>query len=1086
MKYEREIQVVKERLSDFQSATVDYIDHRFYEDGQNRMLVADEVGLGKTWIAKGVIAKAFERWTKEKEHQKSYLNVYYICSNKQLAVQNLSKVNFTGDKRCILSQVDRISLLALKPNYSNVPLHIFSLTPDTSFTEKSVFGIKSERAIIYAILEEDVNLSQYKNSLSQLLIGPRDINSWDSTKEWNPRKWIRDEVAERLMESVRNYSVTPSNTPECYRIYDLQEPMSLYELLLSVLPLFHREKATWNIYYETVGILRKLMVDTCLELLNADIFIMDEFQRYSQLIETKDQSEQSTIAQKVFGQTDAKVLMLSATPFKAFTNQYDENKGEQHYKEFIRVLKFLYAGQNVDWKEYEDARARLYSLMLQLANADDRSKIIEDIEKLKNYLQNLYSQVMVRTEKIMASKDPNAMIKEVNKDKLLPVTKQEIDDFIQLDRVFRTVYESKGERAPSPIDYAKSAPYAMSYLRDYKVSEKAHNMDLSRLKNAFVNLGDVNKYMFPKDGHWPNEKLRQLMRGIKKEAMMLWCPPSLPYYPYPKGGIYNSQGNFSKTLIFSAWKLVPKMIATLVSYEAEKMSIGKLPNEQGIKYFVDKRVANQGDKARRPLRRLVFAKDEKNMTTLLLAYPSRTLASIADPLQFINQGQPFKQIIKPFIVELQEKLIAFCTEKGDPEDREGTHISWCYPMVSDWKFNNSWIDDVLYRIRKDYKDNEKDNLLSKEYIPRLSEILKSKVLPTFPQKPTSNEIAKQAKMMMLLSFGSPAICAYRALKRYYSEDKVALSAAFQIGLAFIDMFNKPESIAVVELQYPGKGMDYWQKVLSYCVDGNLQAVLDEYVFLLRNDYDDVEGLTDAICRTLTVRTTRLKVDDAASFCKNESEDEDVRHNMRSHFAAAFGVNAKSNHGSEVRATSIREAFNSPFRPFVLATTSIGQEGLDFHWYCRRIVHWNLPNNPIDFEQREGRINRYRGKVIRQRVAEKYGIVVQGLDNPWENLFDQAEKDKVYAKFQCDIVPNWHFDSNGVSIERIVPLYQFSQDIQRYEIMKHILGLYRLTFGQPRQEELAEALDCSLTSEEKDKIVIDLCPMKQKKNDGNGE
>lgn len=41
------------------------------------------------------------------------------------------------------------------------------------------------------------------------------------------------------------------------------------------------------------------------------------------------------------------------------------------------------------------------------------------------------------------------------------------------------------------------------------------------------------------------------------------------------------------------------------------------------------------------------------------------------------------------------------------------------------------------------------------------------------------------------------------------------------------------------------------------------------------------------------------------------------------------------------------AFNSPMRPFVLATTSIGQEGLDFHNYCRVIMHWNLPSNPID-------------------------------------------------------------------------------------------------------------------------------------------
>lgn len=49
----------------------------------------------------------------------------------------------------------------------------------------------------------------------------------------------------------------------------------------------------------------------------------------------------------------------------------------------------------------------------------------------------------------------------------------------------------------------------------------------------------------------------------------------------------------------------------------------------------------------------------------------------------------------------------------------------------------------------------------------------------------------------------------------------------------------------------------------------------------------------------------------------------------------------------MRKENIRNAFNSPMRPFVLATTSIGQEGLDFHNYCRVIMHWNLPSNPID-------------------------------------------------------------------------------------------------------------------------------------------
>ena len=37
-----------------------------------------------------------------------------------------------------------------------------------------------------------------------------------------------------------------------------------------------------------------------------------------------------------------------------------------------------------------------------------------------------------------------------------------------------------------------------------------------------------------------------------------------------------------------------------------------------------------------------------------------------------------------------------------------------------------------------------------------------------------------------------------------------------------------------------------------------------------------------------------------------------------------------------RTESIRTAFNSPFWPFVLASTSIGQEGLDFYYYCKRI------------------------------------------------------------------------------------------------------------------------------------------------------
>ena len=49
-------------LKGFQRKTVDYVFRRMYEDQDpaTRFLVADEVGLGKTLVARGLIARAIE------------------------------------------------------------------------------------------------------------------------------------------------------------------------------------------------------------------------------------------------------------------------------------------------------------------------------------------------------------------------------------------------------------------------------------------------------------------------------------------------------------------------------------------------------------------------------------------------------------------------------------------------------------------------------------------------------------------------------------------------------------------------------------------------------------------------------------------------------------------------------------------------------------------------------------------------------------------------------------------------------------------------------------------------------------------
>ena len=50
-----------DNLKEFQRRTVDYVSQRLYGTGAtDRFLVADEVGLGKTLVARGIIAKAIE------------------------------------------------------------------------------------------------------------------------------------------------------------------------------------------------------------------------------------------------------------------------------------------------------------------------------------------------------------------------------------------------------------------------------------------------------------------------------------------------------------------------------------------------------------------------------------------------------------------------------------------------------------------------------------------------------------------------------------------------------------------------------------------------------------------------------------------------------------------------------------------------------------------------------------------------------------------------------------------------------------------------------------------------------------------
>lgn len=118
------------------------------------------------------------------------------------------------------------------------------------------------------------------------------------------------------------------------------------------------------------------------------------------------------------------------------------------------------------------------------------------------------------------------------------------------------------------------------------------------------------------------------------------------------------------------------------------------------------------------------------------------------------------------------------------------------------------------------------------------------------------------------------------------------------------------------------------------------------------------------------------------------------------------------------------------------------------------MHWNLPSNPIDLEQREGRINRYKCLAIRQDLAGRFAE--RSFDSDvWQELFAMASEE-IRTEKQSELVPYWCLGKDQtVKIERIVSMYPVSKDEVNYDRLRKVLSLYRLTMGQARQEELVD-------------------------------
>ena len=115
--------------------------------------------------------------------------------------------------------------------------------------------------------------------------------------------------------------------------------------------------------------------------------------------------------------------------------------------------------------------------------------------------------------------------------------------------------------------------------------------------------------------------------------------------------------------------------------------------------------------------------------------------------------------------------------------------------------------------------------------------------------------------------------------------------------------------------------------------------------------------------------------------------------------------------------------------------------------------------------------------MRKNVAARYGSALLGEvdggeDDPWLSLFEMARRDRPPGT--SDIVPYWVFPLvDGAAIERHVPSLPLSREVGQLAALRRTLAIYRMVFGQPRQDELVEYLLGQMPKDEAAKHLGDL-------------
>ena len=868
-----DIEAVLADLKDFQRQTARWTFKRMFaeRDPAIRFLVADEVGLGKTHVARGVIAQVIDHLQRTGDARQ---DIVYVCSNAAIARQNLRKLVPEGIKP--LEEIERLTMLPLanlnRGDGQQTGVNLLAITPGTSLKFGRSTGMFRERCLAYAFLRASWGASVMNAPARRIFWHGAWANDPDKRLRLTER-WYRP----RIQGSLSDFDALLAQVEQSRRADGRRALRELFDDLANRLAWKRTfPDSLHEARNELISEVRRIMATVGIAALQPDLVILDEFQRYKDLLQPDPEDFAVMLAKRLLNHKDpqtgraTRTLLLSATPYRMYTT--GDGADGNHYEDFFDTCSFLFQ----DPARVGRLRDQFSALRLALTAPES----LAGAERVCQDIGTELNDVMARTERLVATPDRDGMLCEL--DTAVEVNPLDLRAYRRLGNLAEVVDHHE------PMEYWKSAPYLINFMERYKLKEAVVQSAVDGLLTdggeldpgpGLLKWDDVEAYerVDPQ-----NARLRWLLDDLEHHHAfeLLWIPPSMRYYD--AGSVYETPeaARFTKRLIFSGWTVVPKVVSSLVSFEAERWAFAGRSHD----YTADYR--------RRGGQRLAFRTSERTtgqarhgeasgsrraagMTTFLLGWPSPSLAMLGDPRpSALGACLSVSDVLAGVASQISdsiEPLVRNAPTDGPVDQR----WYWAAPLHLDRESHPSVTDRLLTEGDLAHWGGDKSDDGLRAHVAEAKSML------AYGPEALGRPPADLSEVLAELAVSGPAQCALRAISSVtglpVADESTVLNAA-RVGAAFRRFFNAPEVTAIIvggssdESEVDEGGGRYWRDVLRHSIDGNLQAVLDEHTHVVRDwlgylrlgdDHRRAQAAKDIalnVVEALELRTSSFRVD----------------------------------------------------------------------------------------------------------------------------------------------------------------------------------------------------------------------------------